>query len=89
MRDKGEAERLLRRRNMKTTLHAHEYYCNSETFSIKKIVQKIFGVKKFLVLKNFSRMRVAHKTLLSSDFFHMCVAACMMEELSRLSCVWG
>ena len=34
-------------------------------------------------------MRVAYEILLTSDFFHMCVAARIMEELLRLSCVRG
>ena len=34
-------------------------------------------------------MRVAYKIFFTSDSFHTCVAARIMEELSRLSCVRG
>ena len=43
------------------------------------------------MLKNFRRIRVAYEIFLTSDFFHTCVAARIMEELhvSRLSYVRG
>ena len=34
-------------------------------------------------------MQVAYEIFKTSDFFHTCVAARFMEELSRLSCVRG
>ena len=34
-------------------------------------------------------MRVAYEIFLTTDFFHKCVAARIMEEPSKLSCVRG
>ena len=41
------------------------------------------------MLKNFRRMRVVYGIVLTSDIFHTCVSARIMQELSRLSCVRG
>ena len=41
------------------------------------------------MLKNFLYDAVSLWYFLTSDFFHTCVAAHIMEELSRLSCIQG
>ena len=41
------------------------------------------------MFKNFCRVQVACKIFLTSDFFHKCVVARIMEKLLRLSCVRG
>ena len=50
-------------------------YHNLRNFHVKKFMWSIFA------FKNFHRILVAYEIFLVSDFFHMCVAACIMVEL--------